>query len=63
MFHSAVMLNMLNPLPQKSASFSCHVEAAEYVECSGTYTPPPKQKNNTIKNAILGVGGGVGQTK
>ena len=61
---------MLNPLPPKSASFSCHVEYVEYVESFGTYPPPPKKnKNNNItvaqcesKVSFFGWVGG-GQTK
>ena len=39
---SAVMLNMLNHVesPLKNASFSCHVEYVEYVECFGNYEGP-----------------------
>ena len=40
---SAVMLNMLNHVEspsKKNASFSCHVEYVEYVECFGNYEGP-----------------------
>ena len=31
---------MLNPPSEKIASFSCHVEYVEYVECFGNYEGP-----------------------
>ena len=53
-------LNHVESSPHNSASFSCHAEYVEYVECSGTYTPPKKSLVR-VKNAIFGVGGRLGK--